>query len=138
MNKPELPAAVFGLLGAGALGMIFPAFSFAMSALLSIFYEPVDEIGRQIVKWSAVFVAIGFGSLIAALVESFSFNYMGQHLGNRIRLLLIRALLRQEVGWFDDEENSSGILTSKLSADALAVKGQFGDSMGLITQVRRL
>ena len=47
---------------------------------------------------------------------------------------MMRALLRQEVGWFDDERNSSGVLTSKLSADALAVKGQFGDTMGLLTQ----
>jgi hypothetical protein len=42
--------------------------------------------------------------------------------------------LVQEVGWFDRDRNSSGALTSKLSADALAVKGQFGDTLGLITQ----
>lgn len=36
---------------------------------------------------------------------------------------------------YDEERNNSGVLTSKLSADALAVKGQFGDTMGMITQV---
>ena len=41
----------------------------------------------------------------------------------------------QEVGWFDEDRNSSGVLASKLSSDALAVKGQFGDTMGLLTQV---
>ena len=41
----------------------------------------------------------------------------------------------QEVGWYDEERNSSGVLASKLSSDALAVKGQFGDTMGLLTQV---
>ena len=41
----------------------------------------------------------------------------------------------QEVGWFDEDRNSSGVLTSKLSSDALAVKGQFGDTMGMMTQV---
>ena len=48
--------------------------------------------------------------------------------------MMMQALLRQEVGWYDDERNSSGVLTSKLSADALAVKGQFGDTMGMLTQ----
>ena len=43
--------------------------------------------------------------------------------------------MKQEIGWFDDEKNSSGVLTTKLSTDAMAVKGQFGDSMGLLTQV---
>ena len=42
----------------------------------------------------------------------------------------------QEVGWYDEDRNSSGVLTSKLSADALSVKGQFGDSIGLLTHVR--
>lgn len=41
----------------------------------------------------------------------------------------------QEVGWYDEETNNSGVLTSKLSSDAMAVKGQFGDTMGLLTQV---
>jgi hypothetical protein len=48
--------------------------------------------------------------------------------------LLARRL--QEVGWYDEDRNSSGVLTSKLSADALSVKGQFGDTMGMLTQVR--
>lgn len=61
---------------------------------------------------------------------------MGQKLGRRVRVLMFKALLRQEVGWYDEERNNSGVLTSKLSTDALAVKGQFGDTMGLLTQVR--
>lgn len=41
----------------------------------------------------------------------------------------------QEVGWYDEDRNASGVLASKLSSDALAVKGQFGDTMGLLLQV---
>ena len=121
--------------------------------------------------------------------QSYSFNFMGQKLGRRVRVLMFRALLRQvgwgwgwggcraraggckvvarwlqggwagtactpapvpgrapihwphcaaaaqEVGWFDEDRNASGVLSSKLSSDALAVKGQFGDTMGLLTQV---
>ena len=44
------------------------------------------------------------------------------------------SLHAQEVGWYDREGNSSGVLSSKLSADALAVKGQFGDTMGALAQ----
>ncbi len=39
------------------------------------------------------------------------------------------------MGWYDEDRNASGVLASKLSSDALAVKGQFGDTMGLLTQV---
>lgn len=38
------------------------------------------------------------------------------------------------MGWFDREENSTGVLVSRLTTDSKAVKGQFGDSMGFIMQ----
>ena len=41
----------------------------------------------------------------------------------------------QEVGFYDQEQNNSGVLTAKLSADAAAVRGQFGDTMGMLLQV---
>jgi ABC-type multidrug transport system fused ATPase/permease subunit len=151
---------------------------------LQVFYEvPFDE--SSATKWALIFVAIGVGMLAASVVSSFSFNYMGQKLARRVRVLMMTALLRQvrkgwrsnggtlartgalsgactvlpyrawqgtsflstgplpptrpsphaqEVGWYDREGNSSGVLSSKLSADALAVKGQFGDTMGMLTQ----
>ena len=94
-----------------------------------------SEIQAGARKWSLVFSGVGFAAFLAALLQYYSFNFMGQRLGTRVRVRMMRALLRQEVGWYDDERNSSGVLTSKLSADALAVKGQLGDAMGLITQV---
>jgi ATP-binding cassette subfamily B (MDR/TAP) protein 1 len=32
-------------------------------------------------------------------------------------------MLRQEVGWFDDERNSVGTLCARLSGDAASVQG---------------
>ena len=94
----------------------------------------LDEVEDKSRKWSLYFVGIGIGALLASIVQSYCFNFMGQRLGKRVRVMMMKALLRQEIGWYDDDRNSSGVLTSKLSADALAVKGQFGDTMGMLTQ----
>jgi len=83
-------------------------------------------------------MGIGFGAFFSAILQSYSFNYMGQKLGRRIRIMMMGALMRQEIGWYDEEKNSSGVLATKLSSDSLAVKGQFGDTMGLLTQVCRV
>lgn len=32
-------------------------------------------------------------------------------------------MLRQEIGWYDDEKNSTGALTTRLSGDAAQVQG---------------
>jgi len=137
LNKPELPALFGGMLGSAAMGLVFPMFAVALSALIGVFYKPTAaEITSGVHKWSLVFMGLGLGTLVAAMAQSFCFNFMGQRLGARVRVLMLRALLRQEIGWYDDDRNSSGVLASKLSADALAVKGQFGDTMGMLVAVR--
>lgn len=40
----------------------------------------------------------------------------------------------QEIGWFDMPENSSGILTTRLAADASQVRGAVGDTLALMVQ----
>lgn len=47
----------------------------------------------------------------------------GEHLTQRMRKLTFEAMLRQEMGWFDDPANSTGALCSRLSGDAGALQG---------------
>ena len=96
--------------------------------------EEKDYITSNTQKWSLVYMGMGFAALFGAIIQSYSFNYMGQRLAQRVRVLMMAALLKQEVGFFDKESNSSGALTSRLSSDAMAVRGQFGDTMGLVVQ----
>ena len=32
-------------------------------------------------------------------------------------------MLKQEIGWFDDERNSSGVLTTRLAGEAAQIQG---------------
>ena len=43
-------------------------------------------------------------------------------------------LLKQEIGFFDDENNNTGSLTSQLATDATKVEGLTGSLMGSIVQ----
>lgn len=51
------------------------------------------------------------------------FSLSGEILTARLRKLTFAAMVRQEVGWFDEERNSVGALCSKLSGDASAIQG---------------
>ena len=44
------------------------------------------------------------------------------------------AMLSNEIGWFDQEENSVGSLTSKLAADATLVRTTLVDRLSTIVQ----
>ena len=51
------------------------------------------------------------------------FSISGEELTIRLRNLSFRAMLKQEMGWFDHTKNSVGALCSRLSGDAAAVQG---------------
>ena len=51
-----------------------------------------------------------------------------------MRVLFLTAVLRQEIGWFDLDSNTSGALTARLSSDAPAVRGAVADVLGLVIQ----
>ena len=47
----------------------------------------------------------------------------GEKLTKRIRLQTFETMLRQEIGWFDQQQNSTGALAVRLAVDASEVKG---------------
>lgn len=51
------------------------------------------------------------------------FSISGEVLTSRLRKLSFAAMLKQEMGWFDESKNSVGALCSRLSGDAAAVQG---------------
>ncbi|PPS01364.1 hypothetical protein GOBAR_AA19309 [Gossypium barbadense] len=59
-------------------------------------------------------------------INHYNFAYMGEHLTKRIREGMLSKILTFEVGWFDQDENSSGTVCSRLAKDAsVCVMGLF-------------
>ena len=51
------------------------------------------------------------------------FGIAGERLTMRLRKMAFSAILKQEIGWFDKSENSTGSLCARLSSDASNVQG---------------
>lgn len=71
---------------------------------------------------------------IANVVQGICFGIVGSNLASRVRILFFKAVLRQEIGWFDLDSNTSGALVSRLSSDAPAVRGAVADVLGVSVQ----
>ena len=56
----------------------------------------------------------------------------GERLTKRLRLKAFKAMLRQDMAWFDDRRHQPGALTARLAVDASEVKG-----VGRVTVMRR-
>ncbi|PRW59338.1 ATP-binding cassette transporter [Chlorella sorokiniana] len=131
LNRPEWPVGALGLLCALAVGLQMPGFSLALSEVVSDLWLPDPDAVRSAgVKWALVFTGIGGGAFLLETIEGWCFGVMGQRLATRIRVLILRALLRQDISFLDAPENSSGALLSALASDAGSVRGAVGDRVG--------
>lgn len=57
------------------------------------------------------------------------FGLSGENLTKRIRSRAFKAILSQEIGYFDMPENNVGTLTTRLAVEAAAVQGVIKESI---------
>lgn len=70
-----------------------------------------------------LFLVVGIVMFFAAVFQTHWFNMAGVYLSTRIRSMTFSAMLKQEMGWFDDDENSVGALSARLTGDAANIQG---------------
>ncbi|CBI22189.3 unnamed protein product, partial [Vitis vinifera] len=76
----------------------------------------------------------GLYAVIAYLIQHYFFSIMGENLTTRVRRMMLAAILRNEVGWFDEEENNSSLLAARLATDAADVKSAIAERISVILQ----
>jgi len=131
LNMPELPYILFGLLGAVGFGITSPLFAAAFGDMLEVLSEQDIEKARKDSQWSALELGgVGLGFLVTTAVQGFMFSYSGSKLVERVRKLMFEAMLKQEMGWFDQEKNNTGALCARLSTSAEAISGGTGAKTG--------
>ncbi|XP_011362437.1 multidrug resistance protein 1 isoform X1 [Pteropus vampyrus] len=136
LNITEWPYFVVGVFCALINGGLQPAFAVIFSKIIGIFTRNDDpETKRQNSNlFSLLFLILGIISFITFFLQGFLFGKAGEILTKRLRYMVFRSMLRQDVSWFDDPKNTTGALTTRLANDAAQVKGATGSRLAIITQ----
>ncbi|XP_045876169.1 ATP-dependent translocase ABCB1 isoform X5 [Meles meles] len=136
LNITEWPYFVVGIFCAVINGGLQPAFSVIFSRIIGVFTREEDpETKRQNSNmFSLLFLVLGIISFITFFLQGFTFGKAGEILTKRLRYMVFRSMLRQDVSWFDDPKNTTGALTTRLANDAAQVKGAIGSRLAIITQ----
>ncbi|NXN00221.1 MDR1 protein, partial [Sylvia borin] len=134
LNKPEWFYVLMGVIAAAVIGAVHPAFAVIFGKIIGAFQEtdPVKR-SKNTVVLSLIFLLLGVIILAAYIVQGFMFGKSGETLTMRLRSLSFRALLQQEIGWYDDQKNAVGVLLTRLATDASQVKGATGSRLALMT-----
>ena len=122
MNVPELKQICLGCLNAVLFGAVQPISAFATGAIASVYFlNDHDEMKKQIRIYVFCFLGLALASIVSNMLQHYSFAYMGEYLTKRIRETMFHKILTFEVGWFDEDQNSTGVICSRLAKEANVV-----------------
>ena len=132
-NRPEWFFMYNGVLA--SLGFVVTQLVFAISLGTSLGFvgrEDIQEAMDGITHIALVKVGLGIVTGVASFGQSAMFAISGEGLVLRLRQQAFEAMLRQEIGWFDSPDNSTGALSARL-AETSKVKSAMGAGLGTLT-----
>eukprot|EP00178_Gracilaria_changii_P000812 TRINITY_DN1103_c0_g2_i1.p1 TRINITY_DN1103_c0_g2~~TRINITY_DN1103_c0_g2_i1.p1 ORF type:complete len:1314 (+),score=235.26 TRINITY_DN1103_c0_g2_i1:425-4366(+) len=129
-NRNEWLYILLGMFGAALNGAAFPAMAIVFSEVIEEILSSNEK--GEISKWSLLYVALGGVSFLGNFLQHSMLGISGERMTLKLRKASFRALLKQEMGFFDMKENSLGALSTRLATEATQVKGITGDVLGSI------
>ncbi|XP_032895781.1 ATP-dependent translocase ABCB1-like [Amblyraja radiata] len=135
MNKKEWPYLLMGTFCAVINGILQPAFAIIFSGIIGVFaHTDKNVVRREATLYSLLFLGLGGISFVTFFIQGFTFGRSGEILTLRIRSMAFKAMMRQDISWYDDSKNSTGALTTRLVNDASQVKGATGARLATVAQ----
>ncbi|KAL4788015.1 P-loop containing nucleoside triphosphate hydrolase protein [Aspergillus varians] len=134
-NRPEALYMVIGLVFSILAGGGQPTQAVLYAKAISTLSLPESEYGKlrhDANFWSLMFFVVGIVQFITQSTNGAAFAVCSEKLIRRARSTAFRTILRQDIAFFDKEENSTGALTSFLSTETKHLSGVSGVTLGTI------
>ncbi|XP_049364001.1 ABC transporter B family member 11-like [Solanum verrucosum] len=127
---------VIGMITAVGSGICFPLMAVLFGELVDSFGMTVDskKIVDEVSKVALKFVYLALGSGLATFIQVACWTVTGERQAARIRCLYLKTVLRQDIGFFDQETNT-GVIIESLSSDTLTIQDAIGEKVGKFIQV---
>jgi ATP-binding cassette subfamily B (MDR/TAP) protein 1 len=93
------------------------------------------ELRSEINFWAGMYLMLAATQFLSLAGLGWAFGYCSERLVHRARNQAFRTMLRQDIAFFDKEENTAGALTSFLSTSVTHLSGLSGQTLGTIVQV---
>ncbi|KAL1548027.1 (ABC) transporter [Salvia divinorum] len=134
MVRPDWFYGISGTICAFIAGAQFPLFALGVTQALVSYYMDWDTTRREVKKIAFLFTGGAVVTVIVHAITHLSFGIMGERLTLRVREKMFNAMLRNEIGWFDDVNNTSAMLASRLESEATLLKTVVVDHSTILLQ----
>ncbi|RPD54666.1 P-loop containing nucleoside triphosphate hydrolase protein [Lentinus tigrinus ALCF2SS1-7] len=135
LNRGVWKQYLFGAIAAVANGATYPSYGIVFAKGISTFSD-IDKAQRRHDgdRNALYFFIIAILSMIAVGFQNYLFASSAAELTSKLRSMSFRAILRQDIEFFDKDENNTGQLTSTLSDNPQKINGLAGITLGAIVQ----
>ncbi|WVZ23721.1 hypothetical protein V8G54_002265 [Vigna mungo] len=133
LQKPELVMLFSGLILGMFAGAILSLFPLVLGISLEVYFgHDTHKMKRDVAHLCLTLVGLGIGCILSMTGQQGLCGWAGSKLTQRVRYILFQSILKQEPGWFDFEENSTGVLVSRLSLDCVSFRSVLGDRFSVL------
>ncbi|KAI9818482.1 MAG: GTPase-activating protein [Pycnora praestabilis] len=137
-NRQELSVMLLGLTFSILAGCGNPTQAVLFAESLTVLAQPkrkYDLLRGQADFWAQMYLMLAAVQFIVFVGQGISFAFCSERLVHRVRNTAFRNMLRQDIAFFDKEENTAGALTSFLSTESTFVAGMSGVTLGTLLNV---
>jgi len=135
IQRPELKWNIIGTISQLINGAIFPGIALIFSEIYNIFIiEDEAEQRRKSLEFMGIIIGLGAVNFLVLIAYNYSLALAGAKLTKRIRETMFKSMLRQEIGFHDQDSNRSSILVTQLATNPPFCKGLSTDKIGILSQ----
>lgn len=134
-NRTEKLYMCIGLFFSIIAGGGYPTQAVFFSRSIVALSRPASEydiLRKDANFWSLMYLMLALVQMLAYLSQGVAFALCSEKLVRRVRDRAFRTMLRQDISFFDREENSTGALTSFLSTETTHMSGMSGITLGTL------
>lgn len=126
-SKTDFALTAVGCICAALSGLILPIFSLVFGRVIDAFLS--NDAENKIRGYALDFFIAACSSLILNIGQSTMLTIAAENQGKRMREACLRAVLSQDIGWFD--VNNAAELPTRIIGDTILIQEGIGPRLGL-------
>lgn len=121
-----------GMIASFLASLSLPMFGYILSQYMFLLANASESYYREEANnWALAFMGLCLLIGLTTGIQKLCFGLGGENLTQTLRVKLFDALLRKNIGWFDDKNRAPGILTNMISEDLTAINGLTTETAGI-------
>ncbi|XP_070388690.1 phosphatidylcholine translocator ABCB4-like isoform X2 [Dermacentor albipictus] len=124
LTRPERKYMAAGCVCSLFMGLCIPAYAIFLGDMFQGLSAGSPESIKSIALFYCfLFLLVGVVTGVLAFVQTFTFSVVGENLTRRLRSMTFSAMMKQDLAWYEELENTPDALLGSLSTDTARVHG---------------